>query len=67
MTGAAWAKIVSAQLLAEFLNPVNDADSAFHLRFGRETFASLASDFEVGFFAIICVVCHTVSVVEGCG
>ena len=45
---------------------MNDADTAFHLRLGWETFASLAGDFEVGFFPIMCVVCHKVSVVEGC-
>src|SRR5207249_3136314 len=58
-------EIVASKLLAKFLIPVNNADSAFHLRFGRETFATFAGDLKIGF--ILCVVCHTASVVGVCG
>jgi hypothetical protein len=46
---------------------MNNAESAFHLCLGRETFASLAGDFEIGFFSMLVVVCHTASVVDSCG
>ena len=64
---AAWAEIVPAQLFAEFLVPMNDAHATFHLRFGWETLATFAGDFEAGVFMIMCVVCHTASSFEYCG
>ena len=42
---AAGAQVVPAQLFAEFLIPVNDAQATFHIRFGREPLATLAGDF----------------------
>ena len=45
---------------------MHDAHSALYVRLRREAFATLAGDFEVGFFPFM-IVCHTVSVVEGCG
>jgi hypothetical protein len=44
---------------------MDDAHATLYLRLGRESFATLAGDFEVGFFFMF--VCHTTSVVEGCG
>ena len=64
---AARAKIVPAQLFAEFLIPVHDTYAAFHLRFGRETLATFAGDFEIGFFMFVRIVCHTASWFECCG
>jgi hypothetical protein len=45
---------------------MDNAHAALHLRLGREAFATLAGDFEVGFFPFM-LMCHTASVVEGCG
>ena len=44
---------------------MNDADAALDLRFGRESFATFAGDFEVGFVPFMCVLFHKASIVEG--
>ena len=46
---------------------VNDADAAFHLRFGRETFATFAGDFEIGILRFMDVIFHMASRVKDCG
>jgi len=40
---------------------MNDAHTALHVGFGRETFATFAGDFEIGFMLVVDVVCHTAS------
>jgi hypothetical protein len=64
---AARAKVVPAQLFAEFLGSMNDSQTAFHIRFGREPLAALAGEFEIGVFMIMSVVWHMASWFEGCG
>jgi hypothetical protein len=64
---SAWAEVVAAEFLTEFLIPVHDAHTAFHLCFGRETFATFAGEFEIGLFPMIYNVFHTASMFEGCG
>lgn len=40
-------EIIATEFLAKLLLSMNNAHPAFHLRFGREAFATLAGDFEV--------------------
>ena len=38
---------------------MNDSIAALHPRFGRETFATFAGNFEVWVFRVVHIVCHT--------
>jgi len=56
--GAAWAKIIAPEFFRELFIAVNNSVATFYPRFGRESLATFAGDFEVGDFIVIAV-CHT--------
>jgi hypothetical protein len=53
--------VKAAQLFAEFLIPMNNSHAFFDARFGRETLATFAGEFECGVFPLMCAVRHTTS------
>ena len=57
----------TSALFEQLFVSMHHSHAAFHLRLRRETFATFAGDFEVGFVPFMRVLFHTASKVEGCG
>jgi hypothetical protein len=66
--GTARAEVVPAELLEQLLVAVDDAVAALHLRFGRESFATLTGDFERRLVVLVMImVLHNSSDSVCCG